>query len=236
MAHKTLVGGTAYGISGGKCLIGGTAYSIKKGRTLVGGTGYDISFGKQLASYAEGDVVRINENGSPFEFYVAKHDYESDLNGFGRTLVVRKEQFGGCPWNTSGAAATWSTSYVLQYLNDTFKSRLSEHIVGLISTTSYPHLNYYGAHVSAKSDPIFLLSRTEMGHGGSEGEALPIATILSNYPYTAKWTRSPATMTSVYYVSYRGELLAGASYFENDIFPVFTLPSSVLVGENDLIA
>lgn len=45
MAHKTLVGGTAYEISGGKCLVGGTAYSIQKGRTLVGGTGYDVSFG-----------------------------------------------------------------------------------------------------------------------------------------------------------------------------------------------
>ena len=44
MAHKSLVGGTAYGIKGGKCLVGGTAYSIKKGRTLVGGTGYNILF------------------------------------------------------------------------------------------------------------------------------------------------------------------------------------------------
>ena len=44
MGHKTLIGGTAYDISGGKTLIGGTAYSIKGGRTLIGGTGYDISF------------------------------------------------------------------------------------------------------------------------------------------------------------------------------------------------
>ena len=44
MAHKTLKGGTAYGISGGKTLVGGTGYSISKGRTLVGGTGYNILF------------------------------------------------------------------------------------------------------------------------------------------------------------------------------------------------
>jgi hypothetical protein len=44
MAHKTLVGGTAYDTKGGKCLVGGTGYSIKKGRTLVGGTGHDVSF------------------------------------------------------------------------------------------------------------------------------------------------------------------------------------------------
>ena len=49
MAHKTLVGGTAYDTKGGRCLVNGTGYSIKKGRTLVDGTGYDISFGHKVA-------------------------------------------------------------------------------------------------------------------------------------------------------------------------------------------
>lgn len=44
MAHKTLVGGTAYEISGGKTLVGGTAFSIKNGKTLVGGTAYEVGF------------------------------------------------------------------------------------------------------------------------------------------------------------------------------------------------
>lgn len=45
MAHKTLIGGTAYKVSGGKILVNGTDYKISKGRTLVGGTGYNITFG-----------------------------------------------------------------------------------------------------------------------------------------------------------------------------------------------
>ena len=45
MAHKTLIGGTAYEISGGKTLVNGTAYSIDKGKTLVGGTAYEVGFG-----------------------------------------------------------------------------------------------------------------------------------------------------------------------------------------------
>ena len=49
MAHKTLINGTAYEITGGKTLIDGTAYSIAGGKTLIGGTGYDISFGKWLS-------------------------------------------------------------------------------------------------------------------------------------------------------------------------------------------
>lgn len=44
MAHKTLISGTAYSVTGGRELIGGTDYSIKKGRTLIGGAGYDITF------------------------------------------------------------------------------------------------------------------------------------------------------------------------------------------------
>lgn len=44
MAHKTLINGTSYDISGGKTLIGGTAYKITGGRTLIGGTAYAISF------------------------------------------------------------------------------------------------------------------------------------------------------------------------------------------------
>ena len=44
MAHKTLVGGTAYDITGGKTLVEGTSYSVKNGKVLVGSTEYDISF------------------------------------------------------------------------------------------------------------------------------------------------------------------------------------------------
>ena len=43
-AHKTLVGGTAYTVKGGKCMVGGTVYNILKGRTLINGTGWDIKF------------------------------------------------------------------------------------------------------------------------------------------------------------------------------------------------
>lgn len=47
MAHKTLIGGTTYDITGGKTLVSGTSYSVKNGKVLIGGTAYDISFAKQ---------------------------------------------------------------------------------------------------------------------------------------------------------------------------------------------
>ena len=48
MAHKTLVGGTAYNISGGKSMVSGTVYNIKGGKTLIDGTAYSISLGVEI--------------------------------------------------------------------------------------------------------------------------------------------------------------------------------------------
>ena len=48
MAHKTLISGTAYDITGGKTLVSGTSYSVKNGKVLIGGTAYDISFKKLM--------------------------------------------------------------------------------------------------------------------------------------------------------------------------------------------
>ena len=48
MAHKPLIGGTAYEIVGGKDLIGGTVYEKDHGKTLVGGTAYEVGFGSSV--------------------------------------------------------------------------------------------------------------------------------------------------------------------------------------------
>lgn len=60
MAHKTLIGGTAYEIKGGRTLIGGTGYDVKSGRTLVGGTGYDVKFfTPNIPSFANATLSEI---------------------------------------------------------------------------------------------------------------------------------------------------------------------------------
>lgn len=52
----------------------------------------------QISDYAEGSIIKINENGTPVEFYIAKHNYEHTLNGTGRTLVVRKDVYDQHVW------------------------------------------------------------------------------------------------------------------------------------------
>ena len=91
MAHKTLINGTAYTVKGGRDLIAGTGDAKKQGKTLIDGTEHAISFGIHLNTITPGAILYLNESGSPVPFYIAKHDYESGLNGAGRTLVVRKD-------------------------------------------------------------------------------------------------------------------------------------------------
>ena len=62
--HKTIVNGTAYEVTGGKCLVNGTSYDIKKGRTLIGGTGYDITFQSVVTIPVKGDLITMNLDGT----------------------------------------------------------------------------------------------------------------------------------------------------------------------------
>lgn len=59
MVHKTLVGGTAYEINGGKTLVNGTVYNIKNGKTLVGGTAYEVGFGCEIFIDVDSEIPEI---------------------------------------------------------------------------------------------------------------------------------------------------------------------------------
>ena len=48
MAHKTLIDGTEYSVTGGKTLVDGTEYSIKSGKTSINSTIYDVFFASQI--------------------------------------------------------------------------------------------------------------------------------------------------------------------------------------------
>ena len=70
--------------------------------------------GTPLSELTEGTIIKINENGSPVEFYLAKHSYEPTLNGEGRELVVRKD--GTTP---QMAALTIRMKLALPFLGET---------------------------------------------------------------------------------------------------------------------
>lgn len=96
MAHKTLVGGTAYEISGGKTLIGGTAYSIAGGKTLVGGTAYDISFLSPdpiLANNDPATIQKVVQNGQAENYWSVGDTIPITLNGTVGALTFSNETY-----------------------------------------------------------------------------------------------------------------------------------------------
>lgn len=257
--HKILIAGTSYGIKGGRTLIGGTGYDIKKGRTLIGGTGYDIKFATPLAELPEGSIIKLNEDDTPVEFYVAKHDYESDLNGAGRALLVRKDCYASYNLaNDGGRGNYFPDTGIYKALNGTYKVKLDAAVRIAMGTTSFKTVQTYTTQGSAGifvhgrmttvSAAVFTLSKTEinnsLSYNLSEGTQLPISDTLKTALFNGEavnWiTRSSSEMNSIYVITSSGSV-SSVYYRQNSdnyyIRPVFTLPETMEVdGDFNLIA
>ena len=191
---------------------------------------------KQLSDYVEGDIIKIPENGIPVEFYVAKHDYESGLNGAGRTLVVRKDTYDDQVWD-NGSVNAYASSDLDSWFNSTYKNILDADIRSLIGTTKIRYTpGNRNNKVGILERAIFALSFTELGqshtYANTEGSALPIASTLRiayrNGSATTQWTRSPYTNGT--YVVWRlgslGDIGSVGCDRSSGSRPAFTLPST----------
>ena len=188
-----------------------------------------------VGELAVGSVIKLNESNNMVDFYVAKHDYESGLNGAGRTLVVRKDVYDQRQWHSSNVNA-WASCTMRSWLNSTYLNMLDANIRSLIGTTKYYYTPGNGSwSVGTRSDAVFLLSATELGQSASwfnvEGSALPIANTLKvaylNGSATPQWTRSPYT-DDTYYAGYlysNGNVSDGDCNDSYGSRPAFTLPS-----------
>ena len=111
MAHKTLIGGTAYNIIGGKSLVSGTSYNIKGGKTLVGGTGYSISFAELDPLYA----MYYSDNSIVFQ--------RGNIPSSGKSLQASYSGFDGKIF-TNARHLPWH-SYLNQITNVSFGENVS---------------------------------------------------------------------------------------------------------------
>ena len=194
--------------------------------------------GTPLSDYEEGALIKLNEGGSPVEFYVSKHDYEPDLNGAGRTLVVRKDCYDNRVWNAERVNA-YASSDLDAWFNGTYKNMLDPAIQTAIGTTKFYYTPGNGNNtVGTLERTVFALSATELGKSevwfNVEGSALPIASTLQvahlNGSTNTQWTRSPRTndTVSVVFLASNGVVrnnYCGDSYGSR---PCFTLPSTLL--------
>lgn len=206
---------------------------------MIGGTSvraFPVPPLPSLAEMAEGSLVKMNESGAPVEFYVAKHDYESELNGAGRTLVVRKDVYDQRGWNSSNVN-TWASCTMRSWLNSTYKALLDSGIQEAMGTTTYRYTpGASNMTVTTRADAVFQLSLTELGpsytYANVEGSVLPIASTL-RADTANQWTRSPITSNSIaaMFVNYEGGFNNNDCTRSNGSRPCFTLPSTVLVDE-----
>ena len=198
--------------------------------------------GIKLGDIAEGSIVKLNEGGSPVEFYVAKHNYENSLNGMGRTLVVRKDCYNSRKWHSSNVNA-YASSAIDSWLNGTYKNLLDADIRGVIGTTKIKYTPGNGNNtVGTLERAIFLLSATEMNRSARwsnvEGTALEIASSLQiaymNGSAVVQWTRSPRTdYTGVaVYLNTDGSVGGNSCIRAYGSRPAFTLPATTAVTAN----
>ena len=197
-----------------------------------------------LKDVAEGQIVKVNENGFPVEFYVAKHDYESALNGIGRTLLVRKETIGAFVWNSNGKS-TYADSDINKKLNETYYNKFSDNCKSLIDTTKFYYTIGNGDKtIATLSRHIFLLSVNEnggdnisSGNFNIEGQTLPIYALL--YSAVQFWTRTPDIRTDfasyAYFMQANGGWNASPTINNKQVRPCFTLPSNALFDKTTML-
>lgn len=245
MAHKTLISGTAYSVTGGREMIGGTGYDCKAGKTIIGGTAFTIPFAKgiPLSSITPGAILYLNESGRPVPFYIAKHDYEPELNGAGRTLIVRKDCYDKRAFSRNNNA--FSGSSMDTWLNNTWLKLLDADIQAAISKTKFYYTTGNGNDtVTTLQRAVFLLSVTELGksssHANTEGTALDSAVCsqlaIAYYDgnATVTWTRTPNTGDTIYVFCMRtdGGLQSNKIGGFKGSRPAFTIPATTAVTAN----
>ena len=210
--------------------------------------------GTPLAQLAEGTLIKILENGSPVEFYLAKHSYEPDLNGAGRELLVRKDGYKtSVKWSTLDGSGSnvYPNNSMDRWYNNNYKNLLSSSLQSMIGTTSFYAAEGGGNYSSMVLErAIFMLSYTELGGSGysspSLGSRLSIYQTLLPFYVNGNGrnqpTRTPNKQDYGNYIdngiSYLwftdGEWIY-ASVSCNQSYPprpCFTLPSSALVDVN----
>ena len=202
-----------------------------------------------LSAKNPGDIVKINENGSPVNFLVLIHNYPAS----GRTLLIRQDIYNqqmvdGEP--DSNYPGIYVSSDISSWLNSGYLNLIEPDLKSQIINVSIEYNSSTGSVPSiAKMDvKIFLLSYTELGPStsfdgtyGKEGKFIPYfdtdTSRISNYEgspstyFTRTLFRNNSGGTRRYLtVDNSGD--GGLSTSPRGIRPAFTLPSTLTVADN----
>lgn len=187
----------------------------------------------QIKDLAIGDgFVYLMEGSSKVKFYALSHNYESGLNGKGRTLFCR-ESPAGSGTHTTSAKENYRVNSNNEdaWYKNTYVNKFSGEVRKLIGMTKYigqyVHITYTQTGNPSKAvldgdtyeSSFFPLSTAEVGGSNfSDGSALSsaaisrLANILTRYG-NGIWTRSPSmTNTGTSTSGYRMHYYANGQY------------------------
>lgn len=185
----------------------------------------------QIKDLAIGDgYVYLMEGSTKVKFYALCHNYESGLNGKGRTMFCRESPATSGPWSSVGeygrrvdiAWGTTDSGYtcsIYDWLTTTYFHKFAADVKGWMGETKYL------AHRTTFSTSIFTLSESESVYSLS---SRPEGTLLSDEARTRLeniftdfgtniWTRTQSNNTSYHHDSsdndyyYDGVALSGVS-------------------------
>lgn len=147
----------------------------------------------QIKDLAVGDgFVYLNEGSSKIKFYVLAHNYESGLNGKGRTLFCRESPANLTLDKFTAAVQKWisTTSYKYQYTNSVF---------GILTKVQTGSANFFSLSVkelNVASD--YYINQLADGSALSAAARTRVGYIrtASDTPF---WTRSPNPTSSGYH-------------------------------------
>ena len=119
-----------------------------------------MAFIKDLTA---GQTVKVYENGTTIEFVVAQHNYEKDLNGNGKTMLMRSNILpDNIGWGSSSAGVSWGNEPTLRnWFEKTYAARLTEDMLGVIQPVTIRYGYGSGSSGTLKEQKFFAPSAAE---------------------------------------------------------------------------
>lgn len=211
----------------------------------------------KLSELPAGALVRLTEGGVATNFMIGDHNYESGLNGSGRTILVRHYCYDNRAWHSANQAAMSATQYAKceldAWFNEEYKNKFSAEMQELMATTMFYYTVGGGdSTLSTLSRSVFALSMTELGWTYSkqfvEGSKLSAYVALRRCYYSGSfgecsfsgfWTRTPDPGHKMVKLSATsGNSMSGRTQWPYQLNsgdyihlsrPAFTLPETLMV-------
>lgn len=189
MAHRTLIGGTGYTVTGGTDLIDGTARSRKAGRTLVDGTARTIGFGgidpdfsknswrtiiaacqnrEVPDTWSVGDSCSMTINNKTYAIDIIGKNHDDYADGSGKaplTFQMHKCYATQYKMNSEGSNSGGWADCLLRSTGafKTIKSKMPAEVVAAMkAVTKKTAASGSSSTISTTEDTMFLLSELEV--------------------------------------------------------------------------